>query len=348
MSYQNDQVIKWAIESIQQDYPDDVSLLLLYGSYENGTANHFSDVDFYFIPKTERAYELCQTFIINEVGYDLFPMSWERVAGLAELNESLIPCLGDVKILYAQSEADEQRFKDLQLTLHQHLNDKFFMLFKANERVKEAKQLIGELILSNSIGPMRLVAGSILLKLAECVAFANQTYFHRGIKTQLEDLKQMRFLPLHFLDLYEFIIETSSEQDLQIACIALLKSTEFFLAPQQMKREEVNQDQLSGRYEELCSSFNKIYTQCQLNNKTLVFLSAIGVAQELNAITSEFNLPPLKLLNFFDSSNLDDFSKKTLAIENQLLSYLDELGVQIRTYPTINDFVEKQTFARKG
>ena len=70
MNKRNDSIIKWAINRIEDNYKDDVSLLLSYGSYVNGTANSLSDVDFYFIPKTERAYELCTTFIVESVGFE--------------------------------------------------------------------------------------------------------------------------------------------------------------------------------------------------------------------------------------------------------------------------------------
>ena len=45
----------------------------------SGTMNRLSDVDCYFIPKTERAYSFARTFMIEGVGYDIYPMSWERL-----------------------------------------------------------------------------------------------------------------------------------------------------------------------------------------------------------------------------------------------------------------------------
>ncbi|WP_234121236.1 nucleotidyltransferase domain-containing protein [Clostridium hydrogenum] len=56
----NDMIVDWVVKKIKKDYKDDVSLLLTYGSYENGTANPLSDVDFYFIPKTKNAYTCLQ------------------------------------------------------------------------------------------------------------------------------------------------------------------------------------------------------------------------------------------------------------------------------------------------
>ena len=85
----NDKVVEWITNRVKTEYSEDVSLVLLFGSYINGTANSKSDVDCYYIPKTERGYQLGIGFVIAGVGYDLFPISWERVEGIADLQESL-------------------------------------------------------------------------------------------------------------------------------------------------------------------------------------------------------------------------------------------------------------------
>ena len=69
----NDKIINWIADRVEHDYAEDIALILLYGSYVNGTANAKSDVDCYFIPRTERGYEFSADFIIQGVGYDIFP-----------------------------------------------------------------------------------------------------------------------------------------------------------------------------------------------------------------------------------------------------------------------------------
>ena len=54
----NDKVVEWITNKVKTEYADDISLVLIYGSYINGTANSKSDVDCYYIPKTERGYNL--------------------------------------------------------------------------------------------------------------------------------------------------------------------------------------------------------------------------------------------------------------------------------------------------
>ena len=69
--------------------------------------------DFYFIPRNDKAYKLGRTFIVEGIGYDLFPMRWERVEGLSTLNESLTPLLGNAEIAYSGSDEDKNRFEKL-------------------------------------------------------------------------------------------------------------------------------------------------------------------------------------------------------------------------------------------
>ncbi len=57
-------------------------------------------MDCCFIPKTERGYEMAAGFILEGVGYDIFPMSWERIERIACLRENLTPLVGDAEIIF--------------------------------------------------------------------------------------------------------------------------------------------------------------------------------------------------------------------------------------------------------
>ena len=70
----------------------------------------------YFIPATDRAYELEETFIIDGVGHDLYARSWERMEKSVTLDEMTF-VLANATILYAKSKEDEERFLALQKKL---------------------------------------------------------------------------------------------------------------------------------------------------------------------------------------------------------------------------------------
>lgn len=70
-SYANKRISDCILRRVEKEYPDDISMVLLYGSFINGTANPKSDADCYFIPKTERGYEFGIDFIIDSIGCDI-------------------------------------------------------------------------------------------------------------------------------------------------------------------------------------------------------------------------------------------------------------------------------------
>ena len=73
------------------EFAQDVSLLVAYGSFVTGGQSAVSDVDLYFVPATGRALALSRTFWIEDVGYDLFPMDWERLERIADFSDNLTP-----------------------------------------------------------------------------------------------------------------------------------------------------------------------------------------------------------------------------------------------------------------
>lgn len=134
----NGRLVRWIAEKAEREYAEDISLVLIYGSYVNGTANSRSDVDCCFIPKTERGYEMAAGFILEGVGYDIFPMSWERIERIACLRENLTPLVGDAEIIFCGSAEDMARFQGMQEKLQCCLADGAYVLLIAEERCREA------------------------------------------------------------------------------------------------------------------------------------------------------------------------------------------------------------------
>lgn len=147
-----------AIHEIRTKYPEDVCLLI--GHTRWNIAPDGDEVAFnFFIPETERGYRLAETFIIDDIGYDLFPMSWDRVDGLANLNEHLTTCLADGVILYARSEADRNRFVDMQNKLKENLANPLFTYNKGLEKISTAMELYKGMLFEESLCQVRKASG---------------------------------------------------------------------------------------------------------------------------------------------------------------------------------------------
>lgn len=206
----------WIEEKVKCEYAEDISLVLLYGSFINGTANPKSDIDCYFIPRTERGYELAKTFILAGVGYDIFPMDWECAGNIAELEECLIPLVGDVKIIYSFSAEELKRFQRLQAKMKHNLADRQVLQAAARKRAEAAYKLYQDICKPNPLAEIRKLAGHIIMQLADAVSIYNHDYFHRGLKMQFQDLLKLqkeKDIPLRSCEEYLHTIQAKTAEE---------------------------------------------------------------------------------------------------------------------------------------
>jgi predicted nucleotidyltransferase len=344
----NDRILDWAIAKVQLEYSADISLLVVYGSYVNDTEDSLSDVDFYFIPRNDKAHRLGRTFIVEGIGYDLFPMRWERVEGLATLDETLTPVLGNAEIVYSGSDEETRRFEELQALLHRNLADPALMHQKAVDRLAQAIDAWSKLVAQSDLCHCRLFAGSVLMRLADAVAYQNLTYFPNGLKTQLADLETMDNLPHGFIAEYGEVIKANTVADVRERCRRLIASCSDFLGfdietavhhPENEKRVQEPRDidfhALAELYGEIVSTFNKVYKYCESDNVVLAFISAVCLQQVLD---DEVPWLRLDVLGDYDIEDLGGLSTSARRAEAELVRHITG-GAPIRRYASVDEFL---------
>lgn len=306
----NDRLVQWILHKVKTEYADDISLVLVYGSYITGNANSKSDVDCYFIPKTDHGYNLAADFIIEDVGYDIFPISWERVEGIADLQECLSPLVGDATIIYCNSTSDVERFQMMQARLKNNLLNDGYVREIATKRCEEAGKLCAMLSQNRNASEIRKIAGSIIMILADAVAVYNHDYYHFGLKKQFEDL-QNNFpnVPRDIVNGYRNVIEATDADNVIKYTMKLFedvcKYLDVTVSLQEVSENEsftvnkINASWLAELYEEISSTFNKIYVCCEMGNYMLAFLSAVCLQRELDD-AKEAGCPIYELLNDFN------------------------------------------------
>lgn len=344
----NDKIVAWILNKVKMEYADDISLVLIYGSYTNGSANSRSDVDCYYIPKTERGYNMAVDFIIDGVGYDIFPMSWERVTSIADLHESLSPLVGDVQIIYYSDTSDLQRFKELQGRLQSNLLNEAYVREIAARRCEDANRMCSLMNVSNEASEIRKMAGSIIMTLADAVAVYNHDYYHFGLKKQFEDL-QNNFpgVPRNIVNDYRNVVEALDIEDVIQHTMKMFKDVCEYLditcAVQEMPEKQslvenkVDAFWLAGLYEEISSTFNKIYVCCENENYILAFLSAACLQRDLDE-AREAGCPKYDLLSDFNYTELGKLAVKTKEIESDFVQLITENGGNIKKYDSFEQF----------
>ena len=331
----NDCLVQWIRCKVEQEYPEDIALVCTYGSWLSGTMNRLSDVDCYFIPKTERSFAFARTFILEGVGYDIFPMSWERLEEIASLRSPMQPLVGDVQILYCADPADLERFRALQQQMLNNLQDDAYVRRIAEDKCREAAGILTV--------PSRKAAAHAATVLAYAATVCCREYNRLGMKGQYADL--VRLAPWA-ADHYQRIVESENAAGAMTAARAFLEVTCARLglgipeiAPEMPEKQPVriDTDILRDIYQEICSTFNKIYIFCETGNAIGAFYAAGGLQYELDECMA-FGIPAYPLLDDFNHRELPAFAEHTRRIEAQLVRFIENGGTRLKRYASFGEF----------
>jgi len=330
----------WAINKINTEYRDDVCLLLAHNALkleiDIDTAS-FS----YFIPATNRANGLARTFIIDDIGYDLFPIAWERIERMADVKDYNTTCLANANILWARSEEDKQRFISLQARLQANIQNPQHMHERAKSWFNTAKEIHQDNLFEEKLYKVRENAGHICDLLAIAVAFVNQHFFSHGQTNQLNELSGMKKLPDNFMQLYRGIImEVSPEVQKQL-CHTILCSVKAFLDAQEASTEPCAPDftELAAWYHELSYTWRRVYHWCDNNDPVNAYLWCCMLQNEVEEWGTKFGIAQIDILGSFCGGDLTALRKKANEIEQKFVQAITESGARLDSYATVEDFL---------
>lgn len=340
------ELIEWIINKIETEYKGEISLLLGRRGARKVPADGDDMAFDFFIPACDHGYSLARTFIIGDMGYDLFPMSWERVEGLAELNEGIIFCLADSEILYARNDTDRERFELLRKTLFNNLKNKEFIYKKSLEKVNSAMDIYKTMMFETALGNVRKAAGGIGSYLYESLAIINGTYTKRdyGYAERMEHLRTLPKIPHNFIKNYEEILRAKDTKTLYEMVHKLLEETrEFFKQfALENKIKTYNYDELAGWYEESRYTFRRIAYACQNNKFDESFSWGCYLQIEFDILTEEAGLDKMDLLGAYNADDLSSFEKRANQIEEYIISVIKSHKVDLRKYDNLEEFLKYQ------
>lgn len=340
------ELIEWAVNKIETKFNGEISLLLgRKGACKLPEDGDDMAFDF-FIPACDHGYSLATTFIIGDMGYDLFPMSWKRVEGLAALNEGITFCLAESEILYARTEADRERFELLRKTLFNNLKDKDYIYIKSLEKINSAMEIYKTMLFEKSLGNVRKAAGGIIEYLSQALAIINGTYTNRdyGYFNRMEQIKALPRIPSNFIKNYEEVLMAKEIETIFKVVNNLMKETrEFFeqFTPVR-KLKSYNYDELAGWYQEARYTFRRIAYACENNKLVECFHLGCYLQVEFDILTEEAGLDKMDLLGAYDSDDLSAFEKRAEDIEKYILSEIKRHGVVLRKYDNLEEFLKEQ------
>lgn len=344
MNMTTQKLTEWAINKIKTEYPDDIALLIAVEGHSVNGDGHGECFD-YFIPATDKGNELSQTFIIDGIGYDLYPRSWERTERTASLDDRATMCLGNAKILYSRTKEDEDRFNAIRKKLYDNLNNKEFTYKKALENLNIAMDLYRTVMFEDELHKVRMAAGYISYYLSLAVAYLNGTFFKDRRYGQLPELVTMKAIPENFIEYYKAAINAKNASELKSLAHLIISTTRQFIASQKTGSTAVpcnsNFKDLADWYQELSLIWQRIGYYCQINNSDAAFEDACFLQNELSIVSEEFRLRKMDLLGCFDAANLNELVNRAAELENYIVLEIESHGIKLKKYDTLDAFLSK-------
>lgn len=344
---------KWVIDKIEKEYKDDVALLI-------GIKGHATDGDYhgecfdYFIPATDRAYELSETFIIDGVGHDLYPRSWERVEKSVTLDD-MACVIARATILYAKSKEDEERFYALQRKLAENLKDDTFVYGKALECLDKALDIYRSFMFEEKSYRARSEAGGIHLYLSQAVAYMNHTYADSPIfnerqaydntpETSIYHCPEMINVPDNFFNNARKLLTTGEVSALRTIVHDLISNTRDFVLsrkPSTPSGEETpDYQELADWYQELSLTWRRIRFFCKNGMVEKAYNDACYLQSELIYIAAEFGVEEMSLLDSFTPEDLELLMHRSNQLETVVRNILEKHQVTINEYDSLENFLE--------
>ncbi len=343
------ELIDWAIDTIEKKYKDDVSLLIgQFGACKLPTDEQKMAFD-YYVPATERGYQLAETFIIEDMGYDLYPMSFERLEGIANFAEPrMIWVLEKSEVLYARNEEDRKRFEQLKETLHSNLESKEKTIPQALEFLNVAMEVYNTMLFEENLCKVRKAAGGVSSMLAYSLAMVNGLALVDGYGNLVKVVDEMKQKPDTFTELYRQIIRTSNVEEIRILCGKLIQSVRTLLAEVKMDSslpedldDYINYEDLAFWYQEARYTFRKITYYAGEGDAPQCYSLGCYIQIEFDAIQKEFELKEMDLMGAFNANNLQGFAKQAKEFETYLVSVIREHHVVLNQYESLEEFLEK-------
>jgi len=270
------EIIDSLIEKVKRDYEEDIDAIICYGSYVTQTYNEQSDLDFFFIPKTKKANEMCLQFIVNDIGYDFWPITWKRLEGFITLKEDFVSLIGKGELVYYRNDEVLSKFYDMKMRSQKLLDNDLKTAIQ--KHLYKSKALYFDMYQENTD-----YVSEILNHLITAVAYINKQYIIKSPSHLKEEIKHYEVLPIDFEERIEKIIShsymvISTEIEKLIVDVEKLSKKQFY------KNQMI---ELNGFYEELKSTYNKVYHGCEVEDFMKVYFALNQICKEVKGVLNE-------------------------------------------------------------
>ncbi len=336
----NNTIIKAVIKKAESACPDSLALIGVYGSAATGDEHEKSDLDLLIIINDESGQVLADGFILDDidVGYDIYCTGWDMLERDAQCRHAHLSKLLDSKIVYCRNSDALKRLDDIRKRAAELLSsDKRYAL--AADAYGEAKKMLADAYLSESLSTVRSSAGAAVELIENAVMLYNGRYFKKGTKRAFDELSLIK-LPFDLKAAVIDIISADTVGKIRERLKVLLVVTGEYLQPPE-KREPPCAENLKGTYEEMYSNWkNKMSEAADRKDIYSSFMNLLYLQNMLHEISQSVAVDDFEIMDKFEP---DDFDSNTAVFNRALSRFLaeyDNAGICPKRYANVQKFAE--------
>ncbi len=329
-------IVHILIDEINQNYKDDIAVMCIYGSYIYNAAHDKSDIDFYFIPKSQRAYKLVRSFLIDDIGFDFWPMSWERAENTANYAQGFVSLIADAKVVWYSSDEDLSRFEALK---QKAKNPSIDFNSRACELIKNCEHSYFEVCAAQNFSEQKITAVQFVADMVELIAVLNRTYTHRGWKNSINEVLSLKTIPNQFYDSCQQILFATESN------IMKKEMYDLILWAKQIPKTDSSDSKDNSRvflgfYEEVKSIYNKLYHACDTNDGITAVMAGAALQSEISEMLGRrqygkfFN----DIISTFHVNDLVEYKNIVKHHEKLLRDFLAANKITVCQYATVEEF----------
>jgi hypothetical protein len=209
-------------------HPGEIAIIAYYGSHAKGQASANSDLDLFYIPDEGQAQSLCSQFILDDLPYDFWPVSWQFAEEIANAQSErpwavAASLIADARVLYHRSPADLDRFMALQariaeLTRQEHRPQMVERALAEFKRTLFQLEQIRLAAAADDLADLHWASWKFANSVSNCLALLNQTYFSKGWGANLAQVLQLSQRPADLDTFFQRI--TASQPPAQVLAAA--------------------------------------------------------------------------------------------------------------------------------
>lgn len=324
--------------------PGAVDLIAVVGSFVSGEYHEKSDLDLLIVINQESGWKLSKTFILEDVGHDIYCQTWEELEHTAEYPHPHVAKLLEAAIVYTTNQAAKDRYFLLQNKLKEVLARPLCVedIEKAEGFYHSALEVLGKLFLADADGECAYLSAILLYYIEYAAYLVNKSYVHRGIQGIPAEIEAFDCLPDGFVDAYQRLILAEGAADIRQAAKFLVRLTGDFLAVLRDRlcpKPEISPEALEGTYEEAFSNWRwKMHRAAQLGSPYLSLMTAASCQNYYDEFEARFHIPHFDLFSGFSAKDLSASAEMFDRVLEEFGHLYEKGGLKICRYPTLEEF----------